>query len=227
MKKLIVLLVLISVIHSVTAQKNKFDSNGKRHGFWKKSFKNGNTRYFGKFDHGKEIGVFKFYSLASPKKPVIIKVFNKENTIASSKFYDNSGNLMSEGNMDGKNRIGKWVYYHKGTENIMQEEFYIKGKLDGTATTFFKNKKPTIIANYKKGLLDGSYKRFSVRGKIYQDVHYKEGKLYGMAIYADRLTGIIIKKGNYWKDIKVGIWEFYYEGELSDTKDYSKKRNKK
>ncbi len=225
MKKIFLIIVLSLAFTTVFSQVNQFDANNKRHGKWIKKFKNGNIRYQGNFDHGKEIGVFKFYSLASPKQPLIIKTFNTENNIAHAQFFDTAyKRLISEGDMQGKNRIGKWLYYHNDGITVMQEENYINGVLDGKYTTFFKNKKPTIETNYKNGKLHGSYKRYSIQGVVYQDLHYKNGKLDGLAIYHNRLTGQIIKKGKYLNDNKVGVWEFYFEGELSSTKNYSPKK---
>ena len=223
MRILFILWVLL-INWQINAQINRMDANGERHGVWIKKYRNGNTRYSGKFNHGKEVGVFKYYSLANPKVPIIIKTFNTIDDISFNQFFSTSGKLLSEGKMQKKKRIGKWVYYHTDATTIMQEEFYIDGKLDGKSITYFKNKKPTIIAHYKEGLLHGSYKRYSVKGKIYQDVHYKNGKLDGLAIYYNRLTGLITKKGRYTNDIKTGIWEFYFEGKLNDTKDFSPKK---
>ena len=220
MKKIFLFVISLFLFININSQVNQFDDNGKRHGIWIKKFKNGNIRYQGKFNHGKEIGVFKFYSLASKKQPIIIKTFNNNDNIALVQFFSKSGSLMSKGKMNGKNRIEKWIYFHQDGKTIMQEEFYLNGKLEGEYKTFFKNLKPTIIANYKNGLLHGSYKRYSIKGFVYQDLQYKNGKLNGLASYYNRLNGNILKKGNYINGDKVGIWEFYFEGELSETKNF-------
>ena len=223
MKKNVFILLLFFCYLITNAQNNQFDANGKRHGIWLKRFKNGNIRYQGKFNHGKEIGVFKYFSLESKNNPIIIKKFNPNDSVASVRFFTPTGRLLSRGQMQGKNRIGKWVYYHKDGKSILQEENYINGKLEGKFTTYFINKKPTIEANYKNGLLDGSYKRYAVKGHVYQDLHYKNGVLDGAAVYYDRLTGELIKKGYFTNDIKTGVWEFYYKGELTDSKDLTPK----
>lgn len=223
MKKIVLLIFLIVGLLSVEAQINRFDTEGKRHGVWKKTFKNGNTRYIGKFDHGKEVGVFKFYSLAS-LYPVIIKTFDGDK--AFTEFYK-SGRLLSEGYMQGKKRIGKWVYYQSDGQTIMQEEFYVNGKLEGESITYFKNKKPTIIAHYKNGKLNGSYKRYSAKNNIYQDLNYKDDKLDGSAIYYNRMNGTLLEKGQFKDDLKVGVWSFFHNGKPSGTKDYSKRLIKK
>ena len=59
---------------------NRFNTNNKRIGVWKKYHPNKRIRYTGQFENGKEIGVFKFYDITSSKHPVIIKTFYKIQT---------------------------------------------------------------------------------------------------------------------------------------------------
>ena len=58
-----IILLLFFISGSVLGQEiNQFDAQGKRHGKWKKFFKGTKkVRYSGQFEHGKEVGVFKFY----------------------------------------------------------------------------------------------------------------------------------------------------------------------
>jgi len=227
MKYLFFVLLLTFSLLTINAQTNQFDNTGKRHGVWVKKFKNGNIRYQGKFDHGKEIGIFKYYSLESTKNPIIVKTFNSDDNYAQVSFYTPTGRLISKGKMENKNRIGQWLYFHKDGITILQDEFYINGELNGKYNTYFSNKKPTIEANYKNDVLDGSYKRYSVRGHIYQDLNYKNGVLDGAVVYYDRLSGDLIKKGFCKNDKKVGVWEYFYKGELIETKNFSEKKKRK
>lgn len=225
MKKTVFIIFLLSFYISFS-QNNQFDKNGKRHGIWLKRYNNGNIRYQGKFNHGKEVGTFKYFSLESKDNPIIIKKFNPNDNIASVRFFSPTGKLLSRGKMQGKNRIDKWVYYHKDGKSILQEENYVNGKLEGNYTTYFINRKPTIEANYKNGVLDGSYKRYSIKGHVYQDLHYKNGVLDGAVAYYDRLSGELIKKGFYKNDKKIGIWKFYFKGELIETKNITENNTK-
>lgn len=219
MNKILLIFVLFLSSQFISSQNiNQLDTNDKRHGIWKKEFKNGRIRYQGEFNHGKEIGTFKYYSATSSDFPIIIKEYNSTNNIANTRFFAAKGILMSEGKMELKKRIDKWTYYHKDGKTIMQEENYSNGKLDGVYKTFYSDKKPTIITSYKNGELQGNYKRYSVKGFLYQDLSYENGKLQGEAIYYIRKTGVIDKKGNFNNDEKVGVWHYYdVDGEL----DYS------
>jgi antitoxin component YwqK of YwqJK toxin-antitoxin module len=227
MKKYILFLFAIILSITLKAQEiNQFDQNDKRHGLWKKKFKNGKIRYQGEFNHGKEIGIFKFYSIKTSKHPTIIKEFNDLNSYAMVKFYSKRGVIESIGKMNGKDRVGPWIYYHKDGKTTMQEEFYVNNKLNGDFKTFYPNKKPTILTIYKNGKIDGSYKRFSIQNRIYQDLNYSNGKLEGAAIYYDRLTGIIEEKGIYKDDERVGVWKIFIDGEFAHTIDVDEEKRK-
>lgn len=211
------LISLVSVVAWSQSDLNQFDENGKRHGVWKKFYNNNRVRYVGQFDHGKEIGTFKFYSAANSEFPVIIKEFNESNDFAFVQFFTPAGILESEGKMKGKDREGKWLFFHTDGKSVMSEENYVSGKLEGPYKTFYPSGEPTEIAYYKNGLLDGNYKKYSIKGFLYQDFNYKNGKLNGMAIYYSRKTGDLIKKGPFKDDQRVGTWENYVDGELVST----------
>lgn len=206
------------------AQINEFDANGKRHGVWKKYYKNKRIRYSGTFQNGKEIGTFKFYSAANSEFPSVVKVFNPTNNTAEVTFYTVEGKLESKGLMNGKNREGKWLYYHEDGKTVMSEEMYKNGKLNGPYRTFYNSGKPTEVANYVDGLLDGNYKKYAIKGHIYQDFNYRAGKLNGPAIYYNRKSGEITTKGSFKDDVRVGTWENYADGELVSTEQPNKRK---
>jgi len=226
MKKSIFLLFFMAITISINAQTNQFDSNGKRHGLWKKYYSNGHLKYAGTFNHGKEVGTFKHYAITGSKQPIIVRKFELNSDIAMVTFYNLNGNIESKGKMKGKNKIGKWIYYHKDGKSIMVEENYLNGKLDGDYKTFYPDGKPTIIAHYKNGKLDGKYQRFSIKNKIYEDFTYKNGKRNGYAIFYNRLNGQKQEEGNYKNGIKVGIWKFYIDGEFTNTIDMDAENTK-
>lgn len=196
---------------------NQFDKNNKRDGVWKKFYSNNRVRYVGTFDHGKEVGTFKFYSASNSDFPIIIKKYEKNSDVANVEFYTTAGVLESKGKMVGKNREGKWLFYHTDGKTVMSEENYKNGKLDGEYKTFYNNGAPTEIATYKNGLLNGNYKKYAIKGFIYQDFNYVDGKLNGIATYYSRKTGDLVKKGPFKNDLRVGTWENYVDGELVST----------
>lgn len=217
--KIYLIVFFVAGIFSVHAQSNinKMDSNGKRDGVWKKYYSNNRIRYSGQFEHGKEVGVFKYFSASNSDHPIIVKKYHKNDDLADVQFFTPGGVLESEGMMRGKKREGKWVYYHTNGKTIMSEENYKNGKLDGSYKTFYATGEPTEITSYKNGLQHGNYKKYSIKGFLYQDFNYANGKLNGMATYYSRKTGDLIKKGPYKDDLRVGTWENYVDGELVST----------
>jgi len=227
MKRPIFLLLLFQALWlSGQTSINQFDENGERHGVWRKYYNNNRVRYTGTFEHGKEVGVFRFYAASNSDNPVILKEYNENSDLADVRFYTPSGVLESEGKMRGKEREGKWLYYHEDGKSIMSEENYVDGKLDGEYKTFYPSGEPTEIASYKNGLLHGNYKKYSIKGFLYQDFNYAEGKLNGMAVYYSRKTGDLIKKGPFKDDQRVGTWENYVDGELVSTEQPALKPEK-
>ena len=160
---------------------------------------------------GKEVGVFKYYSALSSNHPTIIKTFNKISSIADVNYYSENGILMSEGQMNEKNRIGKWLYYYPEGKSLMVEENYINGLLDGVFKSYYKNGKITEILNYKSGLLHGNSKRYADNGTLLDDLNYKEGKRQGLAAFYN-LEGELILKGTYENDHKTDDWIYYQNG---------------
>ncbi|MEL4454543.1 toxin-antitoxin system YwqK family antitoxin [Lutimonas vermicola] len=205
---------------------NQFDAEGKRHGVWRKYYNNNRIRYSGKFDHGKEVGVFKYFSASDSDFPVIVKEYEDNSDLARVSFFTPSGALESKGLMRGKEREGKWLYYHPDGKSVMSEENYVNGKLDGAYKTFYPSGEPTETAYYKNGLLHGNYKKYSIKGFLYQDFNYANGKLNGMAVYYSRKTGDLIKKGPFKDDLRVGTWENYVDGELVSTEQPALKPEK-
>ncbi|MFD1064097.1 toxin-antitoxin system YwqK family antitoxin [Winogradskyella litorisediminis] len=198
---------------------NSLDENGKRHGVWQKNFPNTNQlRYKGQFNHGKEIDTFKYYKL-NRKKSVLsaIKVFSINDDIADVTFMTSKGKVVSKGKMDGKNFIGKWVFYHNKTNGIMIEENYNnQGQLQGKRTVYFTNGNVAEISNYVLGQLEGVSKMYSESGKLLQQSQYKNDKLNGETIYYDSNQNIRAK-GKFKDNLKTGIW-LYYNNEILTRK---------
>jgi len=203
-------LLLFCGVFIVSAQEkiNQFDANGKRTGVWKKYYANKRLRYQGQFEGGKEVGEFKFYSAQSSVHPISIKIFQENSKISKVKFFSVKGVLESEGQLNEKNRIGKWVFYHKDGKTILSEEFYVDRLLEGVSKTYFENGKIAEILNYKQGKLQGNIKRYSDTGVLLDDLNYENGKRQGIAKFYN-IKGKLIYTGSYKNDEKVGKWKYF------------------
>ncbi len=202
---------------------NQFDKNGKRTGVWKKYYPNKRVRYTGKFENGKEVGVFKFYDITDSKHPIVIKTFFAHSDSLFVQFYTLKGNIQTEGVLNGKKRVGNWKYFYPdGT--LMSEENYKDGKLEGEQLVYYPDGQVTEFAVYKDGLLDGVVSKYSSKGVLIEEITYKNGKPNGLAKYFE-LNGDLKETGHYKDGKRVGKWEYYMDGEIATDED-KKKKNK-
>ena len=205
------------------AQKiNQFDKNKKRTGVWKKYYSNKRVRYVGKFENGKEVGEFKFYDITSSDYPVIIKTFFENSDSLFVQFYTLSGQIETEGVLNGRKRVGNWKYFYANGE-LMSEENYKDGKLEGEQLIYYPDGQVTEFAVYKNGLKDGVISKYSSDGILIEEITYKEGKPNGMAKYFE-LNGNLKETGLYNNGKREGTWEYYMDGEISTDKDLKKRK---
>lgn len=206
---------------------NQFDNNGKRHGVWKKNFEDTKeVRYEGQFDHGKEIGLFKFYKLVRKKSVLTAtKAFNPNDDVAEVKFLASNGKIISKGRMNGKNYIGEWLYYHFDSDEIMTKENYDPdGLLTGKKHVYFENGQIAETLFYKNGKEEGNAKNYSEKGIVLKDFNFKNGELHGP--YKDFTPkGELIVEGQFKDGRKNGIWKYYENGELVNEKDFSNQKS--
>lgn len=197
---------------------NQFNAKGKRVGLWKKFYPNGKIRYQGRFENGKEVGDFKFYSPKTSKFPIIVKTYENNTEICSVKYFTSKGIIESKGTLNGKKRVGKWQYFHKNGKTVVLEENYKNNVLDGVYKVFYKNGKLAKVSYYKNGKLDGNSKKYSPNEILIEDVNYVDGELNGMAFFYEK-NGNLKLKGLYKNDLKVGVWNFYENGKLKKSKE--------
>jgi antitoxin component YwqK of YwqJK toxin-antitoxin module len=227
-----IVFLLFSVTFFAQNDINKLDANGKKIGLWKGVFEDTRRpRYEGTFDHGKEVGLFKFFDNTKASNLIATREFNSTDNSAYTIFYDINKNKISEGKVLNKLYEGLWIYYHKSSKLIMTSENYKTGKLDGTKTIYFKSGKVAEISNYKKGILDGIYIKNDESGVALEESFYVNGELNGITTYSAP-DGLIVAKGKFRNGIKVGIWQFFENGKLESEDNYDQpnriksKRNK-
>ncbi|MFT5217627.1 MAG: antitoxin component YwqK of YwqJK toxin-antitoxin module [Glaciecola sp.] len=233
MKKVIVLFAHFFVIIAFAQNNNQMDADGNRHGIWKKNFDNTQqVRYEGEFNHGKEIGLFKFYKLVK-KKSVLsaTKLFNANDDSAEVKFLTTGGKTISEGKMVGKTYVGKWVYYHKNSDKIMTAETYDdKGVLQGERLVYYDNGQLAEKTTYIDGKIEGLSEVYSLKGVVLKTFIYENNELHGVS-KAFNGKGELLSEGQFKRGKKTGVWKFYENNKLIEQKDFTyatklKKKNK-
>ena len=218
-----IFLGIIFSLGALSAQEfNQLDETGKRHGIWKKNFpKSDQLRYEGQFEHGKEVGTFKFYCDDCNSQPMVVKEFSRKGHVAEVTYFTKKGKLVSEGKMDEKNRIGEWVYYHEKSNSVMTREFYSEGVLDGVKTTYYSNGQITEELNFENGIKQGDNFYYAPDGVLLKKLLYYNDQLHGPAEYYDA-SGNVTINGQYLKGKKHGLWKYYKYGKIVLEETYPK-----
>ncbi|MEZ4803747.1 MAG: toxin-antitoxin system YwqK family antitoxin [Gelidibacter sp.] len=223
-QNIITFIILTFVLTNASSQVlNQLDNNGERHGPWKKNFeKTDQPKYEGTFEHGKEVGTFKFYKLVEGKSKLsATREFLPDSDKINVKFFSSKGKLISEGMMSDKLFIGKWIYYQNKSNGILMIENYNQnGILEGEKLVYYENGKIAEKSIYINGQIDGISYWYSENGNILKEFTYKNGQLHGMAKYYD-IDGKLLAEGLYRNDKKHGIWKYYENGELKEEKDFT------
>ncbi|WP_299395244.1 toxin-antitoxin system YwqK family antitoxin [uncultured Gelidibacter sp.] len=218
----VIFTLFLTTVHAQSGI-NQFDANGERHGLWRKNYEGlDQPRYEGTFEHGKEVGVFKFYKL--DKKQSVLSAtreFSPDSDDISVKFFSSKGKLISEGHMKDTLFVGKWVYYHNKTKAVMTVEYYKNnGKLEGERTVYYETGQVAELSNYVNGKIEGVSQIFSDKGVLIKEFTYKNDMLNGMSKYYNG-AGEMLAEGAYRNDKKHGIWKFYENGVLTEEKDFT------
>lgn len=226
MQKLLLLLFMFFIANVSAQNINQYDENGQRHGRWEKKYEGtNNLRYQGQFNHGKEVGEFKFYH-KEPKgtHPSCIKEFTMDSDTIAVKYYTSKGVFLSEGKTKGKLRIGQWRSYERNTGVLVEIEVYANGKLDGIKTSYYNDGKVLQTQEYKNDVLHGKKIMYAPNGKISSEYNFVNGKSHGYFVEYDK-NGHKEKTGKYDMNKPRGIWKFYTNGKLTKTKDYTLSKN--
>lgn len=223
MKYTIVCLLFFQTLFA--QENNKLDEKGLKHGVWKGIYEESKRpRYEGTFDHGKEIGIFKFFDDTKVGTVIATREFNSKDNSCYTIFYNQKKNKVSEGKLVNKLFEGEWKYYHEDSPLIMTTEFYVKGKLEGIKKVFYKSEKIAEETNYKNGKKDGSYKNYAENGVVLEETIYKNGEYDGKAIFRND-ENVVVATGLFKEGKKTGIWEFTKNGKT--TKQNMDKQGKK
>jgi antitoxin component YwqK of YwqJK toxin-antitoxin module len=216
MKHLIILLLISSF--SFAQDINKFDENGKRHGLWKGTHEGSKRpRYEGTFEHGKEVGMFKYFDDTHAGTVIATRDFDAKNNSCYVIFYNQQSLKVSEGKVVNKQFEGEWKYYHFNSPQIMTLENYKNGKLEGIRKVYYRSGALAEETSYVNGVKNGLYKNYAENGVIIEESIYKNGQYEGEAIYRNG-TNNIVSQGIYKNGKKVGIWKIADKnGNLIDT----------
>jgi antitoxin component YwqK of YwqJK toxin-antitoxin module len=196
---------------------NKLDESGQKHGVWKGIYEESKRpRYEGTFEHGKEVGIFRFFDDTKAGTVIATREFNAKDNSCYTTFYNQKSNKVSEGKVVNKQFEGEWKYYHEDSPAIMTLEKYTNGKLEGVRKVFYKSGKITEETTYKSGIKNGPYKSYDENGTVLEESTFKNGEYDGLAIF--RTTdNKIAGKGFFKNGKKVGMWKILEKDKLKDV----------
>lgn len=180
-------------------------------------FKNGNLSGEGITDEaGLRDGPWKeFYPNGALKSE---GVYNKGKRIGEWKFYHPNGQLEQTGsyNKEGKEESA-WMWYF-ATGNLLREETYRNGKIDGLSTEYDETGAVVAQGEYIEDFREGKW-RFNY-GDHLSEEEYLNGLLYGNCknYFAD---GILSFEGKFVEDTPNGhhIW-YWSNGNKKTEGDY-------
>ncbi|HRZ33152.1 MAG TPA: hypothetical protein P5188_12655, partial [Flavobacterium sp.] len=123
-RSIFLLIMVISSFSIAYSQNNQLDEKGNKHGPWKGVYEDTKyTKYEGRFEHGKEVGVFNFYDNTKVKKIIATRDFTANDGSCYTIFY-NGKFKVSEGKLVNKVYEGEWKFYHLKSDTIMNVENY-------------------------------------------------------------------------------------------------------
>ncbi len=174
---------------------NEYSKNGERHGAWKGHYENGQLRYEGVFNEGKETGLFKYYYNSGNLEKELLYI--KDGVYAKVRIYYSNKKIKTLGEYCSKKRCGTWEYFDPLGNIVIRENYqndilngdyfvfldgvlsdfynYQNGKKNGLSKSFFSTGEVRVIKNYLNDKLHGEYEVFSKQGKLIEKFNYVNG----------------------------------------------------
>lgn len=214
----------ISFAQPSNDQINYLDINNKKQGFWCKRDAQGNKIFEGTFKNDVPVGEFKRFHTNGKVKHLMN--YSAENPLeVSIEMFNEQGILIAKGIFYDQKKHGVWQYFEN--KQLVAEDTYNNGTLDGTSTIYWqttKNKQVAEIKNWSQGEKDGPWVWFYESGQVRMNANYAHNKLNGKFIvyYAN---GATMLSGVYKNDRRDGDW--IYKNEDGSTKIILKYANGK
>lgn len=204
--------------------------NNKKQGQWKYFHQNGNLKATINFKNGLKSGTWVAYNLQGNKTSIAnyqadslfgeqvqyhenneiaiyktIGIVEGKKQISISKYYDNAKLFESYVLIDQK-IDGDYKKYHPS--GIIWEDFtYQNGDLILVNKMQNATGKKLFMGSFREG--NGELFRYHGNGLKYSQENYKNGKLYGKALYF--IDNVIRIEGFYFKGKPMGTWKYFSE----------------
>ncbi len=207
--------ILCAFLASAQDNINQKDSQGRKHGLWKKNHKNGKLRYVGTFDHGKEVGTFRFYFDSGEIRA--INKFRGKTGVCYSLQFGSDSILAAEGKYIDSRRDSVWTFYDIDG-NLVARETYKNDKKNGVSETYYTNGKVAESITYDNGQKTGVWRQYYENGRPKAKGTYVNGSLQGEATYFGP-NGKPSAKGNYARGLMHGNWYYFDDNMKVERKE--------
>ncbi len=148
--------------------------NGKLHGKSTTWDTNANKLYEMDFLLNKLNGLFIVYEQGTKKMSML---YINGTLNGKYEIYANNGNLIQVSNYFNNLLNGESCHYNELTNDIIKQEFYKDGKLNGSAITYYPNKIKMLEQQYLNGTLNGLTNQYYPNGNLKDSKAFANGKL--------------------------------------------------
>ena len=170
----IIFFLLISIF---SFAQNSTDELGRKQGKWSQKYDNGGLRYDGNFVDDKPTGIFLYYTKSGLLK-ANLEYFN-EGESASARLYHSNRKVKAVGLYQNEQKEQLWKYYDF-RENLIREENYKNGKLEGQTTLYYTDGNVLEKSNYVADKKEGKSTQYYRNGQLKVSANYIGGKLDGI-----------------------------------------------
>ncbi len=208
---------------------NRYDSQGRRNGYWKAFYDNFELKWEQYYKHGLRDGYYKEYDEKGNLKQIVKYVNDVEQIVESEtqplqmqhEYYPN-GRVRREASFRGRKREGTWREFDENG-NVISSQVYQNGRLvqsgimdtDGTRRGEWVELYPDSTLRAKGLFINGKRSgewKFYFPGEVLEQVgNYKEGKY----VEYDE-DGMVIASGSYFEGLKSGKWKEVSGGVTSE-----------
>ncbi len=145
--------------------------NGKRVGIWSKFYQNGKLQEEGKFENG----IYKVINHCNLREKLIV-----ENGYGSYRsYYPDETTVYEKGKIQNGYRDGIWQMYAPNSGIVLQELFYMEGKLTGLQKYYYPTGKLYCMGETIDGLREGEWNWYFESENISSTVNYRQDKKEG------------------------------------------------
>jgi antitoxin component YwqK of YwqJK toxin-antitoxin module len=207
---------------------NRFDAQGRKHGYWKEFYDNFELKSEIYYKHGLRNGYYKAYdekgNLTVIKKYVndVEEIIERETTpLQMQHEYYPNGRVKREASFRGGKREGTWREFDENG-NVINSQIYQNGRLvqsgimdtDGTRRGEWVELYPDSTLRsqglFINGKRSGEWKFYFPGEHLEQVGRYKDGKLDGTWTWYD-MSGKIQKQEDFFNDVPEGKYIEYDE----------------